>query len=82
MAEDTNNPMENTKGRNQNGEEDCCEEHCYEEEEDCCEEAHWRTRTRKGARKNTADQEEEGEEGEKNAGCTDQEWARKKKVFF
>ena len=35
-----------------------------------------------GARKNTLDQEEEGEEGEKNVGCMDEEGARKKKGFF
>jgi len=35
-----------------------------------------------GARKKTLDQEEEGEEGEKNVGCTDEVGARKKKGFF
>ena len=35
-----------------------------------------------GARKKTLDQEEEGEEGEKNVGCTYEVGARKKKGFF
>ena len=70
--------MKKTKGRNQNGEPKLVpagkktagkktnKEHEPREGEDC-----W-------PRNNN----EEGEKGEKNVGCTDEEGARKKKGFF